>query len=147
MADALWTPLMIEERMAEAAGVLRRLPPVKVQGYYSVWPRYIYEFADLVGQEPPQLRLPPPSAAAITRMDEAMEWLNWLEPDDVRIVWLRASGKRWKTVCCTVGLARAAAHEHWLYALCVISWRLNGRRIPQHASKRGVIALSRASNY
>ena len=24
-------------------------------------------------------------------------------------------------------LARAAAHEHWLYGLCVIAWRLNGR--------------------
>lgn len=141
MADGQWTPLMVEERLAEAADVLKRLPPVKVQGYYSLWPRYIYEFADLVGQEPPQLRLPPPSAASITRMDEAMEWLNWLEPDDVRIVWMRASGKRWKAVCRTVGLARAAAHEHWLYALCVIAWKLNGRGVPGNRSKRYVIQM------
>jgi len=139
MADGQWTPLMVEERLAEAADVLKRLPPVKVQGYYSLWPRYIYEFADLVGQEPPQLRLPPPSAASITRMDEAMEWLKWLEADDVRIVWMRASGKRWKAVCRAVGLARAAAHEHWLYALCVIAWRLNGRGLPGNRSKRYVI--------
>ena len=147
MADGQWTPLMIEERLEEAVSVLKRMPPVKVPGFYTLWPRYIYEFADLVGQEPREMPLPPPSAASITRMDEVMEWLKWLEPDDVRIVWLRAAGKRWKTVCWTVGLARAAAHEHWLYALCVIAWRLNGHRIPQHASKRGMIALSRASNY
>jgi len=146
MADGQWTPLMVEERLAEAADVLKRLPSVKVQGYYSLWPRYIYEFADLVGQEPPQFRLPPPSAASITRMDEAMEWLKWLEADDARIVWLRASGKRWKTVCCTVGLARAAAHEHWLYAMCVIAWRLNGRSFPRNASRRAVIERARRAD-
>ena len=54
---------MVEERLADAADVLRRLPETKVQGFYSVWPQYRYEFADLVGQEPPQLRLPPPRAA------------------------------------------------------------------------------------
>jgi len=36
MADGQWTPLMVEERLAEAADVLKRLPPVKVQGYYSL---------------------------------------------------------------------------------------------------------------
>lgn len=145
MADVQWTPLMVEERLAEAADVLKRLPPVKVQGYYSLWPRYIYEFADLVGQEPPQLRLPPPSAASITRMDEAMEWLTWLEPDDARIVWLRASGRRWKAICCIVGLCRAAAHEHWLYAIYVIAWRLNGGRSLRSDSKRLLIRRIKSS--
>jgi hypothetical protein len=129
--------------LVEAADVLKRLPDVKVQGYYSVWPRYIYEFADLVGQAPRETRLPPPSAASITRMDESLQWLSWLEADDARIAWLRASGTRWKTVCGTVGLARAAAHEHWRYALCVIAWRLNGRPLLKNASRRSVIALTR----
>ena len=46
--------------------------------------------------------------------------------DDAKIVWLRASGQRWKEICWKVGLARAAANEHWLYALCVMAHRLNG---------------------
>ena len=128
MADGHWTPLMVEERLEEAASVLKRLPPVKVQGYFSLWPRYIYEFADLVGQEPREMPLPPPSAASITRMDEAMEWLNWLEPDDAKLVWRRAERTPWKGICVQLGMSRATAHRHWQYALVVIAWRLNGKR-------------------
>lgn len=146
MTIGSWTPTLVEERLVEAADVLKRLPKVKVQGYYSLWPRYIHEFADLVGQEPPELGLPPPSAAAISRMDETMAWLGWLQPDDVRIVWMRACGDPWKKICWTVGLHRAAAHEHWIYALCVLTWRLNGRRLPRFTSKRRVIAETRAAN-
>ena len=75
------------------------------------------------------------------RLVEA-KWLKWLEPTDRKVVWLRASGERWKTVCRKVGLRRAAAHEHWLYALCVIAWRLNGHHIPRGLSKRRLIDKS-----
>ncbi len=43
-------------------------------------------------------------------------------------------------VACSPGLARAAAHEHWLYALCVIAWRLNGRDRPKRIGRRRLIA-------
>ena len=33
-----WTPEMVEERLFEAGAVLKRLPPVKVGGYFSTWP-------------------------------------------------------------------------------------------------------------
>jgi hypothetical protein len=139
MADTTWTPSMVEERFVEAADVMKRLPEVRVPGYYSLWPKVIHEFADLVQQEPPRLRRPPPAPDAISRMEETLEWLRWLEPTDARIVWLRANGERWKVVCYHVGLARAAANEHWLYALCLIAWRLNGSRLSQPRSKRRVI--------
>jgi len=58
---------------------------------------------------------------------------------------MRAFGERWKTICWTVGLQRSAAHEHWLYALCVIVWRLNRRHIPKRRSKRYVIDMVRAA--
>ena len=70
------------------------------------------EFSDLVGQTPEPMRLPPPSAAAISRMQEALGWIVWIEPINSKIAWLRASGTRWKEICLAVGLARAAAHEH-----------------------------------
>ena len=40
--------------------------------------------------------------------------------------------------------ARAAAHEHWLYALCVIAWRLNGREQVKHIGRRRLIARVRS---
>ena len=39
-----WTPEMVDERLEEAANVLRRMPPVKVQGYFNLWPRVVHEF-------------------------------------------------------------------------------------------------------
>lgn len=143
MTERRWTESAIEERFVEAADVMKRLPDVCVPGHFNTWPRILYEFSDLVSQEPPPITRVRPSAAAITRMEETLDWLKWLEPIDRKVVWLRASGERWKTVCWKVGLQRAAAHEHWLYALCVIAWRLNGRTGRPSGSKRRLIEQSR----
>ena len=40
-------------------------------------------------------------------------------------------------------LAWAAAHEHWLYALCLIAWRLNGKDRVKHIGRRRLIARVR----
>lgn len=135
-----WTPSLVEARLSEAASVLKRLPEPRRQGYFNTWPDYFYEFADLVGQEPQPMRLVP-SPAAISRMEETLTWTVGLDPTDGKIVWLRAYGERWKTICWTVGLQRSAAHEHWLYALCVIAWRLNQRNVPRLRSRRYVIEM------
>ena len=82
------------------------------------------------------MRPPPPSAAAIDRMEATLGWMPWLEPLNSKIVWMRSSGERWTDICWEVGLARAAAHEHWLYALCVIAWRLNGRERQKRICRR-----------
>lgn len=144
MAETRWTPSLVEERLVEAASVLKRLPEPKLQGYYNLWPRIIYEFSDLVGQGPRPMRVLP-SPQAISRMEETLTWTVGLDPVDGKTVWMRAFGERWKTICWTVGLQRSAAHEHWLYALCVIAWRLNRRHIPKRRSKRYVIGMVRAA--
>ena len=139
-----WTPSLVEERLAEAASVLKRLPEPRRQGYFSTWPRVLYEFSDLVSQEARPMRVLP-SPAAISRMEETLNWTVGLDPIDGKIIWLRAYGERWKTICWKVGLRRSAAHEHWLYALCVIAARLNGQRVNRNVSKRKVIELAGAA--
>jgi hypothetical protein len=143
MAETPWTPSMVEERFVEAADVMRRLPGLRVPGHFNTWPPVLREFSDLVGQEPPRLRRPPPSPGAISRMEETLAWLGWLEPRDAKIVWLRASGERWKNICWKVGLARTAANQHWLYALCVIASRLIGRAPTGRRSRRHIIEIAR----
>ena len=138
-----WTPEMVEERLIEAAAVLKRLPPVQVGGYFNTWPGIKAELSSSVDHAPERMRLAPPSAAAITRMEETLGWGVWLEPIDSKIVWRRACGSRWKEICSAVGLARAAAHEHWLYALCLIASRLNHNDPPKHVGKRELIARVR----
>ena len=85
-----WTPETVEARLIEAASVLRRLPAERGQGYFSTWPQMFVEFSDLVGQTPEPMRLPPPSAAAISRMEATLGWMPWLEPidaNDERLTW------------------------------------------------------------
>jgi hypothetical protein len=139
-----WTRERVEERLSEAADVMRRLPPVRVQGYYNLWPKVLHEFADLVGQEPPRLKRPPPAPEAISRMEEALDWLRWLEAEDAKLVWARAERTPWKMICWRFGISRATAHRRREYALSVIAWRLNGRRVPAKRSRRFVIEGTRA---
>ena len=63
MADKCWTTSLVEDRLVEAADVLSRLPEERVQGYFSVWPEVVRDFADMVGRTPEPMRRPPPSPA------------------------------------------------------------------------------------
>lgn len=139
MAEIRWTPQMVEERLAEAADVMRRLPEVRAPGYFNTWPKILPEFSDLVGQEPPRLKRLPPSSDAISRMDEALGWLCWLEAEDAKLVWARVSGSRWKAICWRFGISRTTAHRRWEYALSLMAWRLNGRRTPAKRSRQSLV--------
>jgi hypothetical protein len=145
VSDEHWTPSLVEARLAEAAEVLKRLPEEKVQGYFSVWPEIVRNVHEAFGWHDPVLKRPWPSPASIDRMHEAMIWLRWLEPEVAKIVWLRASGERWKSICRRVGLQRTAAHQGYLFGHCVIAWRLNGHRLPRNRSRRQVIAMARSA--
>jgi len=140
-----WTIEAVETRLEDAAHVMRRLPPVRIGGYFNTWPAMFTEFADRVGQEPRAMRLPPPSASTITRMEEALEWLRWLDPDDVKLVWSRAELTPWKAICWRFGISRATGNRRWQYALSVIAWRLNGRKVPGKRSKRSIVVGAKAS--
>jgi len=141
-----WTPAMVDERLVEAAAVLRRLPMPRARGYFNVWPRMVVEFSDLTGQTPEPMRLPPPSAAAISRMEAALPWLTWLEPDDARLVWLRAEGTPWKPICWRFGISRATACRRWEYGLSVITWKLNGQQVPAKRSRAFLVDRVRSSS-
>ncbi|MBB57543.1 MAG: DUF6362 family protein [Terasakiella sp.] len=141
MSNDRWTAPLVEERLAEAAGVLKRLPEEKVQGYFSAWPDVVHNIHESFGWHDPVLRRPWPSPGSIDRMDETMQWLQWLEPDVAKICWFRAAGERWKTICTRVGLQRTAVHQRYLFGHCVIAWKLNGRRLPRNCSRRKVIEM------
>jgi hypothetical protein len=69
MSNLIWTPSLVEERLVEAAAILRRLPEQQIRGYFNTWPKMVYEFGDLVGQEMPRLKRPWPAPDAISRME------------------------------------------------------------------------------
>ena len=144
-----WTTDMVEDRLKEAASVMRKLPAPRILGYFNTWPSMMVEFSDLVGQTPERMRLPPPSAAAISRMETAMTWLSWLEPEDVKFVWARAEGARWKEICWKFGIARSTASLRWAYCLNLITWRLNRRPLSSRWSRRYLLERAKilSSNF
>jgi hypothetical protein len=118
------TPTEIEARFEEAASVLRRLPDPRPMGYFSTWPQVVRSAAEAYGWEPARTMRVPPTPQAISRMEECFSWLLWLDPDDARIVWLRAEGLRWKPICYRMGMSRATAWRRWAAALLTIANRL-----------------------
>ena len=118
MAETRWTPLMVEARFEEAASTLRRLPDTRVPGYFNTWPPIVRSVYEAFGWERARMPKIAPTPDAIGRMEETFTWLAWLEPDDARIVWMRAEGERWKPICWKVGLSRQHA------------WRGGSSRLP-----------------
>jgi hypothetical protein len=118
MIEQRWDNEIVAKRLEEAADVLSRLPDRKAGGLYDLWPR-------LVGaaDRGPIPAAPPPEA--IDRMDIAIGWLCWIEPEERRLVWLRAEGLPWKRITHRLGTGRTTAWQRWNMALLKISVRLN----------------------
>lgn len=122
----------IEERFEEAAYTLRRLPEgVGARGYGSSWPEVVRSAHHAYGYDqarPPRIV---PSAQAISRMEECFDWLRLVDPEDARIIWLRAEGVRWRQVCIRSGCVRSTAWRRWVAALQTIANRLSAAEKPK----------------
>lgn len=122
-----YTPGIVEDRMEEAALTLRRLPNPPgsgAKGYGSSWPEYVHEAKHAYAFEARPMRVVP-NAGEIKRMEECLKWLRFVSPDDARIVWLRAEGRRWHQVGIAAGVVRQTAWRRWVAALQTITNHLN----------------------
>lgn len=124
------TPREIEDRFEEAAMTLKRLPHPPAsgpRGHGRSWPDYVHEAKHAYGYEPARMRVIP-SAREIQRMEEVLDWLALIggeteqaAADNRRIVWMRAEGHRWQTICRHVGCVRSTAWRRWTASLLTIS--------------------------
>lgn len=122
-----FTARIIEDRMEEAALTLRRLPNPPgsgPKGFGQSWPEYVHEARHAYGYHETRMRVIP-SAAEIQRMEECIDWLRFIGPEEARIVWLRAEGWRWRQVCIQAGCVRQTAWRRWVAALQTIANHLN----------------------
>ncbi len=124
-----WTMPEVADRFQEAVRTLRRLPPVKKNGYFNTWPSIVYTTAEVLQMEVQPLRLGPPSAEAISRMEATIEWIFLLDTEEERrIIWLRAARVPWRPICYQLGCKRTTAHHKHKMALSKIVTRLNAKR-------------------
>lgn len=113
----------IEDRFEDAAFTLRRLPNPPgsgPKGFGHSWPDYIHDAHEAHADAAVRMRVIP-SALSIQRMDECIDWLRFLDPEDARIVWLRAEGVRWRQVCIRAGVVRSTAWRRWAASLLTIA--------------------------
>ncbi len=122
-----YTALEVADRFEEAVYTLKRLPPVRVQGHFNAWPKVIRSTAERLQEQKEPMRLPPPQPAAISRMEECLEWVLSLNETERDLVWMRAKRTPWKTICRHIGYRRTKAWELYTIALLKIVTRLNTR--------------------
>ena len=148
------SPRDIEDRFDEAAYTLRRLPEKdRPRGYSSFWPAVVHDAKHAYGYTPEAPMRVIPSAAAITRIKECLDWLLLVDPEDAQIVWLRAKGARWRQVCIRAGVVRSTAWRRWVAALLTIAKKLNSQaksvrklRVPDETRAKARESVVNTSN-
>ena len=140
--DGKWTKETVEARMEEAVRTLRALhvTGLKPKGYGSNWPDVLLDPNEAYGRDDTKVSRGPPTPEAITKMDESLMWLHWLEPDQARLVWMIAEDVPRKLICARVGMSRDKAWRVWSAAIMTIVSMLNRNRMRlQHEeNKEGV---------
>ncbi len=124
MAEYIWTAEDVADHFEEAFRTLRKLPPVKVQGYFNAWPQVIRTEREILAMEPEPMRVWP-SAAAISRLEQTFDWVLWLGESERRLIWWRAARRTWTQITHQLCVERSTAWRQHKLALTKIAARLN----------------------
>lgn len=114
----------IADRLEQAAQTLKRLPPVRMQGYFGTWPPIVQDAMQSYGWDEVRIKMGPPSSRHISEMEETLRWLMWLEREEVKLVWLRACGVKWKIIQRVLGWSVRKLQYDWRITLAKIEHRL-----------------------
>lgn len=106
----------VTARFKEAVLTIRKLPPVKVRGYFTVWPDIIYSQREISKMDVKSKESATPEE--VSRMEEACGWIEFLDNiDDKKLVWMRAGNIPWRIICDKFGLCRSAVFKRWKKAI------------------------------
>ena len=124
-STAIWTPDTVADRFTEAAATARRLPPVRVQGYFNCWPAFARNEWEAFSTDEPVHRPFPPSPEDVDRMLETMRWVLWLEVEQRHLVWMRAKRYGWREIGIRFACCTKTAQRHWTRSLQSVTDQLN----------------------
>ena len=133
----VWTFDEVEHRFHEAAATSYRLPAARVAGYVSLWPEIARQSWEGYADERIVLRFPA-TPAAVDRLAETTQWLQWLSVEQRKLVWARARYVPWRAICKAHQCSKPTAWRRWRHALTLIVVQLNGQppriveAMPQH---------------
>ena len=119
-----WATEDVVNWLIEAARTAHRLPPVRVQGHFNVWPTIVRtHYERMVSEDLPVYRFPP-SPAEIERMLDVMRWMQCLELEQRQLVWMRAERWRWWDIGKRLGVAPRTAQRRWEVAIQTMTEQL-----------------------
>ena len=129
---AEWTIDDVAARLEEVIETGRRLPPVRVQGYFNVWPAFARKEWEGYADRDYEYRPLPPTPEAIDRMLEALRWVQWLKVEQRHLVWMRAKRYGWRDISIRFACCTKTAQRHWQKALELVATKLNeqGKSMP-----------------
>ena len=129
-ATVIWTADQVADRFEEAACTARRLPPVKVQGYFNCWPALACSKWEAYRSDERPRQHFEVSPEDIERMLEAMRWVLWLEVEQRHLVWMRAKRFGWREIGIRFACCTRTAQRHWQIAIFEVAKQLNGKGGP-----------------
>lgn len=95
----------IKENLTFAAEVMRRLPPVKVRGYFCSWPKFCSDNEIFKGDSDVWIQ---PLPHEVEAMEKILEWLKFTTVENRHIIWVRSCGMGWKNISLRCGKSRSS---------------------------------------
>lgn len=124
----LWNEKIVMAYLEEAASIHRRLPEVKVAGYFSLWPETMKDnWTRLYDAVNGNNRLGPPMPHEVTYHEEIMEWLRWIPRREQQIIWMRANRIHWKVLAAQFNASRTRLSREMNTGLIRIASILNAK--------------------
>ena len=128
MNNPIWTDKMVMAYLEEAAAIHRRLPPVKVQGYFNLWPETLKDdWTRLYDSVNAKTRLGAPMPHEVTYHENIMTWLRWLDHYSQKLVWMRANRIPWKIIEDKLDKHRSNLSPLYKSAIQLICAQLDGQ--------------------
>lgn len=121
-----WNPKIVMGALMQAAAIHRRMPEVRVQGYFTLWPEAMKDdWERLYDMLNGKSTLGSPFPPEVTYHEEVMEWLRLLERSKQQLLWMRANRVPWKILVDEFGRSKPTLWREMNDSLEVIVRHLN----------------------
>lgn len=124
---ATMTIEQVAQRFEECVDTLRKLPGERSLGYAGYLPTIVLDKREIARQEPGPIRMSA-TPTQITRMEETLTWITWINHGERNLVWLRAYRTPWRVISRETGFPRTSAQRYWQGALRAIAERVQQQK-------------------
>ena len=95
-----------------------------MQEYRCGWPEIVRSEEDIAEMKSGFIYFPA-LPDEITRMEQTLLWITWVERSERRLIWQRAVRRPWRLICRELGCCRMTAWTQWQTSLAKIAFLLN----------------------